>query len=363
MDDKSLVEHLRRRSEAGIDQDPHTLYAEASTQGAKRRRRRRLATATACAVLLLASAGVVIAATRGSEQQAGVEVPPADRGRNTSITGLQIRPVIGQVAPATNEDPNGATAVAGCDLAAVTALGPSAPTTSRESIDPTACVLLTDPGGSRYLLGPAALDEHAVASAKKEFQSGSGWGVTLKLTPSGSAAFDSLAQAQFHKQIAVVSDGALLSEPLIQPTDETFSSFGGTVRLSVGNERDATTIVQSTRTHASAATTSTAARSTGHANCQTSLGVTLCADLQAHPPLTLTGLQPGSNIVLETSTKGQRTQSPVTATADSNGNFPGSGALIGFAASDRPSSTLSAHVVAQDGTPVTLTVPLAASNQ
>jgi preprotein translocase subunit SecD len=126
-------------------------------------------------------------------------------------------------------------AVAACDDAKVGALT-SIPTTTRLADTRDVCVVLPDkPGGRnapRYYLGKAGLTGRAVSSAKAQFLSGQGWTVTMDLTSSGSSKWDALAQAQFHKQVAIVLDGLVQSAPQIQPNDATFTSFGGTAQIS-----------------------------------------------------------------------------------------------------------------------------------
>jgi preprotein translocase subunit SecD len=126
-------------------------------------------------------------------------------------------------------------AVASCDDARVSALT-TIPTTTRLDDQRNVCVVLPDkPGGKnapRYYLGKAGLTGKAVSSAKAQFLSGQGWTVTMDLTGAGSSKWDTLAQQQFHKQVAIVLDGLVQSAPQIQPNDATFSSFGGTAQIS-----------------------------------------------------------------------------------------------------------------------------------
>jgi preprotein translocase subunit SecD len=127
-------------------------------------------------------------------------------------------------------------AVAACDDAKLQT-ATDIPTTSRAADRRNVCVVLPDkPGGkaaSRYYLGKAALTgKGTVDTAKAEFQSGQGWTVKMDLTGSGSSKWDALAQEQFHKQVAIVLDGLVQSAPTIQPSDQAFTSFGGTAVIS-----------------------------------------------------------------------------------------------------------------------------------
>jgi hypothetical protein len=84
----------------------------------------------------------------------------------------------------------------------------------------------------RLLLGPAELSGLDVSSVQLVYESG--WIVDLNLDPHGSTAWDVLAHRQFHAYIAVDLDGELISVPLTEPSQATFSSFGGKVQISGG---------------------------------------------------------------------------------------------------------------------------------
>jgi preprotein translocase subunit SecD len=86
-------------------------------------------------------------------------------------------------------------------------------------------------GGERYLLGASGMDGSAVASASAAFQSPE-WVVNVTLTGSGAATWDDLAQANFHEIIGIDLDGRVLSAPLIEPSQSTFTSFDGRLQIS-----------------------------------------------------------------------------------------------------------------------------------
>ncbi|HMK63996.1 MAG TPA: protein translocase subunit SecD [Acidimicrobiales bacterium] len=87
--------------------------------------------------------------------------------------------------------------------------------------------------GTRFLLGPVGLAGSQVASAQAALgSSGTGWVVNLTLKGAGSSAWDRLADQQFHAYIAIDLDGQVISAPLTQPSQATFSSFGGKVQIS-----------------------------------------------------------------------------------------------------------------------------------
>lgn len=111
--------------------------------------------------------------------------------------------------------------------------------------NPTQIVLLPATSSSsqnetRYLLGPSALSNEAIASAHAVFQASS-WVVDVNLTNTGSVAWDELAQEQFHAYIAVDLDGQVISASLVLPTESTFISFGGKVQISANFPRTSAT--------------------------------------------------------------------------------------------------------------------------
>ena len=88
-------------------------------------------------------------------------------------------------------------------------------------------------GGSRYVLGPAAVTQKAVASAAAVEESGQ-WIVIVRLTPQGAVQWDRLATQQFHAIIGVVDNGKVISAPVTQPTQSSPTSFDGQVGISGG---------------------------------------------------------------------------------------------------------------------------------
>lgn len=96
-------------------------------------------------------------------------------------------------------------------------------------------VLLPGTAGSgctpRCVLGPAAFGNGAIASASSQLVSGT-WVVNLTLTPAGSTAWDQLARRQFHAEIGLDLGGTVISAPLVQPAQTSFTSFDGRVEMS-----------------------------------------------------------------------------------------------------------------------------------
>ncbi len=101
--------------------------------------------------------------------------------------------------------------------------------------DKGATVLLPATAGSggapRYVLGPAGMTGTAVKSANAQLNNGQ-WAVNLNLTSTGANQWNTLAQAQFHAIIGIDLDGQVISAPITQPTQSSFTSFGNSVQIS-----------------------------------------------------------------------------------------------------------------------------------
>ncbi len=110
------------------------------------------------------------------------------------------------------------------------------PSTSPTKDYRTKTVLLPAINGAgqytRYLLGPAALTGHAIAHAVAQQTQLGKWVVNYTLTSKGSPAWDRLASRYFHQIIAIELDGEVYSAPIIQPSQSSFSSFGGKGEIS-----------------------------------------------------------------------------------------------------------------------------------
>ncbi len=98
--------------------------------------------------------------------------------------------------------------------------------------DPGGTVLVSasGDGGLRYLLGPTAVDDTAVASARAAFVNPE-WVVNVTLTSAGASAWDALARRSFHEFIGIDVDGQAVSVPIVLPSQPVFSSFGGRVQI------------------------------------------------------------------------------------------------------------------------------------
>ncbi len=86
-------------------------------------------------------------------------------------------------------------------------------------------------GSGRYVLGPAQMTGTAVKSASAQLNNGQ-WAVNLVLTGPGSTTWDNLAQQQFHAIIGIDLDGQVISAPITQPTQQSFTPFNGQVQIS-----------------------------------------------------------------------------------------------------------------------------------
>ncbi len=89
----------------------------------------------------------------------------------------------------------------------------------------------------RCVLGPAQMTGTAVKSASAQLNNGQ-WAVNLVLTGPGSTQWDTLAKQQFHAIIAIDLDGQVISAPITQPTQESFTPFNGQVQISGGFTED-----------------------------------------------------------------------------------------------------------------------------
>jgi preprotein translocase subunit SecD len=125
-----------------------------------------------------------------------------------------------------------------CSEATLTSHNPfySYPNTPRSQDKPSATVVLPEiqhgKDVARYELGPAGLTGSALSSATAALGSTGDWVVDFTLTSKGSPKWNALAKANFHKQIAIVLDGNVVSAPEIQPSQSTFTSFNGRGEIS-----------------------------------------------------------------------------------------------------------------------------------
>lgn len=86
--------------------------------------------------------------------------------------------------------------------------------------------------GVRLVLGPAQLTGTAVSKAIAQQDTLGAWVVNYNLTGTGSPAWDAVAKANFHQEVAIELDGVVQSAPLILPNQSTFTSFNGSGQIS-----------------------------------------------------------------------------------------------------------------------------------
>jgi preprotein translocase subunit SecD len=107
----------------------------------------------------------------------------------------------------------------------------SSPAYDDANADKPVLIPVAGGGGLRYLLGPSELSGTAVASASAAFQSPQ-WVVNATLTGKGSGEWDRMSQKYFHEIIGIDLDGTVVSNPITQPGQATFTSFDGKVQIS-----------------------------------------------------------------------------------------------------------------------------------
>lgn len=105
------------------------------------------------------------------------------------------------------------------------------PSTKPSSDIESATVLLPGLGTSgskdRYLLGPGEITGSSIGRARVQYQQfNKTWVVNLTMTKRGTVLWNKFARAEFHKEVAVVVGGVVVSYPLIQPSQYAFTSFG-----------------------------------------------------------------------------------------------------------------------------------------
>jgi preprotein translocase subunit SecD len=178
------------------------------------------------------------AAAATTAPAAAATTAPATTAPATSAPGSTTVPA----SPTTTTPAHQAVSQADCGSAAAASL----PTTSPDHDNPAVAVILpndpkTNPsvGNERYILGPADLTGTAVSNAVAEINSTTGqYSVSLTLTSSGGAKFDSFAAARYActqqnpsnpppcAQEAFELDGQVISAPDFQA-----ASFNGNVSI------------------------------------------------------------------------------------------------------------------------------------
>lgn len=108
----------------------------------------------------------------------------------------------------------------------------TSPTSDKEN---TTVLLPASPwtGGGRYVLGPAGLTNTAIKSASVQHVNGQ-WAINLDLTGRGAAQWDAMARQQFHATVGIDLNGQVISAPITQPSQSSFTPFNGQVQISGG---------------------------------------------------------------------------------------------------------------------------------
>jgi hypothetical protein len=137
-----------------------------------------------------------------------------------------------------------------------------APSTRWSEDKATSTVLLpglrqTNPGprgtlGTRFVLGPAEMTSSSVGSAvaHRIYPRGP-WVVEYTMRgPRGSALLDKVARENFHQLLGIDFHGVVVSAPVIQPTQSSYSSFRGRGEIG-GNltKAEATALARAFTTH------------------------------------------------------------------------------------------------------------------
>jgi preprotein translocase subunit SecD len=133
-------------------------------------------------------------------------------------------------------------------------------------------------GGARYVLGPAQMTGHSIASATATQDQTGAWVVDYSLTGPGSSLWDKVAQENFHQLLGIELDGVVYSAPIIQPTQSSFTSFDGKGEISGSlTQSDAQNLAQAMNFGAlpvslKAATSETVSATLGHSALVAGLG-------------------------------------------------------------------------------------------
>lgn len=134
-------------------------------------------------------------------------------------------------------DPNSAAGYSLHNVAPETALAGVASTSAARE---TAAAIVLLPGfssgpnshGTRYVLGPAEMTSASVARASASRNQTGAWVVDYTTTSRGSALWDKVAEQNFHTLLGIDFEGKVVSAPIIQPTQTSFSTFNGRGEIS-----------------------------------------------------------------------------------------------------------------------------------
>jgi hypothetical protein len=130
------------------------------------------------------------------------------------------------------------------------------PSTSRSADAASTTVLLPaahkafEYGGPRLVLGPAEMTNTSVGSASAHRNQTGQWIVdyTMK-SAGGSARWDLVAHENFHELLGIDFDGTVVSAPIIQPSQSSFSSFEGRGEISSLTRSEAVALARALTSH------------------------------------------------------------------------------------------------------------------
>ena len=94
-----------------------------------------------------------------------------------------------------------------------------------------------DSTAQRYLLGPAEMTSAAIAHASATRNQTGAWVVNYTTTARGTVLWDRVAEENFHALLGIDLNGVVVSAPIIQPTQTSFTSFDGRGEISGGLDR------------------------------------------------------------------------------------------------------------------------------
>jgi len=112
------------------------------------------------------------------------------------------------------------------------------PSTSAAKETAAATVLLPGfskgvlPGVARYVLGPAEMTSASVAEASASRNQTGAWVVDYTVTKRAAVLWDKVAEDNFHELLGIDFQGKVVSAPIIQPTQSSFTSFNGLGEIS-----------------------------------------------------------------------------------------------------------------------------------
>jgi preprotein translocase subunit SecD len=85
-------------------------------------------------------------------------------------------------------------------------------------------------GALRYVVGPAALNQTSIQSARAELFNGE-WVIQLRMTPEASTQLDLLTYHTFHSMIGFDLNGRIIEAPITLGGQTHWSSFEGQIQI------------------------------------------------------------------------------------------------------------------------------------